>query len=97
VGYGAHAKYELGHDTSLNVRYNYLEPEGFTPLTLDRIGRINLATTDLSYRPVRTPASAGRPSGWISPSFPGRRSSRWARGTMASARSGGRRTFSWMA
>jgi LPS-assembly protein len=54
VGYGAHAKYELGHDTSLNVRYNYLEPEGFTPLTLDRIGRINLATTDLSYRPVRT-------------------------------------------
>jgi hypothetical protein len=54
VGYGAFAGYRLGHDTSLNFRYNYLEREGFTPLAIDRIGKTNLATADLSYRPIRT-------------------------------------------
>lgn len=54
VGYGSTLRYSFGYDTSLNVRYNYLEREGFTPLTIDRIGKTNLATIDLSVRPIRT-------------------------------------------
>ena len=53
VGYGAQASYALGPDTALTARYNFLEPEGFTPLSIDRIGRTNLITTDLSYRPFK--------------------------------------------
>jgi LPS-assembly protein len=54
VGYGTQATYSLGLDTALTFRYNYLEREGFTPLAIDRVGKTNLATADLSYRVLRT-------------------------------------------
>ncbi len=54
LGLGLGASYSLGHDTSLNIRYNYLRPYGFSPLQIDRLGRSNLITADLSYRPYRT-------------------------------------------
>ncbi|HRK20592.1 MAG TPA: hypothetical protein PLX06_02205, partial [Fimbriimonadaceae bacterium] len=54
LGYNTQAKYSLGRDTYFNLRYNYLEREGFTPLAIDRIGKTNQATADLSVRPART-------------------------------------------
>lgn len=54
LGLGMGATYMLGHDTMLNVRYNYLRPYGFSPLQVDRLGRSNLITADLSFRPYRT-------------------------------------------
>ena len=54
LGLGLQASYALGYDTSLNVRYNYLRPYGFSPLQIDRIGRSNLLSADLSFRPYRT-------------------------------------------
>ncbi len=53
LGMGLQASYALGYDTSLNVRYNYLRPYGFSPLQIDRPGRSNQLTADLSVRPVR--------------------------------------------
>lgn len=46
--------YRLGHDTSANLRYNYLRPYGFSPLYIDRTGRTNLITADISVRPIRS-------------------------------------------
>lgn len=54
VGYSADARYPMGHDTAFSLRYNYLEREGFTPLAIDRVGKSNLATADLSFRPARS-------------------------------------------
>lgn len=46
--------YDLGRDTAINLRYNYLLPFGFTPLAIDRTGRTDFLSTDLSFRPLRT-------------------------------------------
>ncbi|MBC8064203.1 MAG: hypothetical protein H7Y17_05190 [Chlorobia bacterium] len=54
LGLGLQASYALGYDTSLNIRYSYLRPYGFSPLQIDRLGRTNLLTTDISFRPYRT-------------------------------------------
>lgn len=54
LGLGLQASYSLGYDTSFNVRYSYLRPYGFSPLQIDRLGRANLITADLSFRPYRT-------------------------------------------
>jgi hypothetical protein len=54
LGLGLGASYRLGSDTSFNIRYNYLRPYGFSPLQIDRLGRSNLLTADLSFRPFRT-------------------------------------------
>ncbi len=54
LGLGLQASYALGYDTSINLRYNYLRPYGFSPLQIDRIGRSNLISADLSFRPYRT-------------------------------------------
>lgn len=51
---GTTVSYRLGRDTSANLRYNYLRPYGYSPLQLDRTGKTNLASLDLSYRPVQT-------------------------------------------
>ncbi|HSI73307.1 MAG TPA: hypothetical protein VK934_09020, partial [Fimbriimonas sp.] len=51
-GANANASYRLGRDTSANFRYNYMRQHGFSPLYIDRAGRTNLFTTDLSYRPT---------------------------------------------
>ncbi len=54
LGLGMVASYSLGYDTSFNIRYNNLRPYGFSPLSIDRIGKTNLLTADLSTRPYRT-------------------------------------------
>jgi hypothetical protein len=54
LGLGMSANYSLGYDTSISLRYNYLRPYGFSPLQIDRQGRSNLITADLSVRPYRT-------------------------------------------
>jgi LPS-assembly protein len=53
VGAGMNLSYRLGKDTSANVRYQYQRPEGYSPLNIDRSGRYHLATTDITYRPIR--------------------------------------------
>ncbi|MHB8636254.1 MAG: LPS-assembly protein LptD [Fimbriimonadaceae bacterium] len=45
--------YRLGKDTSLNARYNYNRPEGYTPLGIDQSGMSNLLSEDISVRPAR--------------------------------------------
>ncbi len=54
LNYGQTESYRMGPDTAFNFRYNYLRPYGYTPLSLDRSGETNLATADLSYRPIRS-------------------------------------------
>lgn len=51
---GTTASYRLGQDTAFNIRYNYLRPYGFAPLQMDRTGKTNQITGDLSIRPIRS-------------------------------------------
>lgn len=51
---GTTFSYALGRDTSANLRYNYLHPFGYTPLSIDSTGRTDLASLDVSYRPIRS-------------------------------------------
>lgn len=51
---GTQFSYQLGRDTSLNLRYNYLRPYGFSPLSLDRTGKTNVISGDISFRPLRS-------------------------------------------
>lgn len=46
------ARYEFGPRSTFGVRYNYLKPHGFTPLSIDRTGRAHEASFDLSYQPL---------------------------------------------
>lgn len=46
------ASYSLGKDTAANLRYNYLRQYGYTPVSLDSTGRMNLFSADVSYRPT---------------------------------------------
>ena len=52
AGYGSSLRYSLGKDTAFNLRYSYLRPFGYSPLSLDQSGTTNVATSDLSVRPV---------------------------------------------
>ena len=54
LGYNENVRYRLGPDTGINLRYNYLLPYGYTPLTLDSVGRTNLVTIDANDRPLRS-------------------------------------------
>jgi LPS-assembly protein len=54
VGSGFDASYRLGVDTSANLRYSYLRPEGYTPLIQDRTGRTHVSTLDVTTRPIRS-------------------------------------------
>lgn len=53
VGTDESLSYRLGRDTSANVRYSYLRPEGFTPLGIDQSGLTSLLSEDLSFRVER--------------------------------------------
>lgn len=53
VGTGANLSYRLGKDTSANLRYTYLKPEGYSPLYVDRPGQTHTLTTDISFRPEK--------------------------------------------
>ncbi len=55
--------YRLGNQTSLNFRYNYLRPYGYSPISIDQAGKQNVATADLSVKPIKT-LSIGAQSGY---------------------------------
>ncbi len=55
--------YKLTKDTSFNFHYNYLRPYGYTPLSIDQTGQQNIATADLSVKPIKT-LSVGAQSGF---------------------------------
>jgi LPS-assembly protein len=57
------ASYRLGRDTAANLRYYYTRQYGYSPVTLDSIGRSNLVTADVTYRPFR-PLLIGAQSGY---------------------------------
>jgi len=63
LGLGTNYHYRLGKDTSLNFNYNYLRPEGFSPLGIDAVGKQNLFTADVSVRPIK-PFLIGFQSGY---------------------------------
>jgi len=46
-------RYGLGGNRGLNVRYSFLRPYGFSPLQIDRTGRTNYISTDLTVQPMR--------------------------------------------
>ncbi len=54
LGLNENARYRLGPDTGINLRYGYLRPYGYTPLSLDSTGKTNLVTTDINDRPIRS-------------------------------------------
>ncbi|MFZ4508644.1 MAG: hypothetical protein ACOYON_13195 [Fimbriimonas sp.] len=54
LGLGGTGRYKLGPDTSFNLRYNYLRPYGYSPLIIDRSGKNNYLTADLTVRPIRS-------------------------------------------
>jgi len=54
VGFNGSARYQIQGSTNINFRYNYLQPYGFTPLSMDRTGEYNLANLDMSFRPIRS-------------------------------------------
>ena len=53
VGGGMNLSYRLGTNTAANIRYQYLRPEGYSPVSIDRTGNYHLATTDISVRPQK--------------------------------------------
>ena len=55
--------YRIAKQTSVNFRYNYLRPYGFSPLPIDFTGQTNVATTDVSFHPVKS-LSIGAQSGY---------------------------------
>lgn len=48
------ARYSLGPNQSLNVRYSFLRPYGYSPLQIDRQGQTNYASFDFTYNPLRS-------------------------------------------
>jgi LPS-assembly protein len=50
---GTNMRYDLGQNTGLNLRYNYLRPYGYSPLSLDQTGSTNYVSSDLNVRPVK--------------------------------------------
>ncbi len=50
---GTQLTYNFRNKSRWQINYNYLRPEGFTPLQIDRRGREHSFTTDLSVSPFR--------------------------------------------
>ncbi|MBI3721817.1 MAG: hypothetical protein HY248_04615, partial [Fimbriimonas ginsengisoli] len=50
AGAGLQASYRFIKDGSVNLRYNYLRPQGFSPLSIDQTGRTDQFTGDLSFK-----------------------------------------------
>jgi len=53
TGLNTTASYRLGASLSMNLRYNYLESHGYSPLSIDRQGRSNITTLDIDSRLAR--------------------------------------------
>lgn len=47
---GQGLSYAIGKKLSLNLRYSYLRPFGYSPLIFDRSGTTNIATADFSFQ-----------------------------------------------
>ncbi len=54
LGTGLQYAYRLGKDTAFHFNYNYMRPQGFSPLAIDNTGRTDMLTADLSFRPLRS-------------------------------------------
>lgn len=52
LGLNENGRYKLGRDTGINIRYTYLEPYGYTPLSIDTTGKTNVVTADINDRPI---------------------------------------------
>lgn len=50
TGLNTNAGFRIGRDFSMNIRYNYLDSHGYSPLSIDRQGRSNIASVDLDGR-----------------------------------------------
>lgn len=53
TGLNTTASYRVGTNLSMNLRYNYLDSHGYSPLSIDRQGRSNISTLDLDTRLAR--------------------------------------------
>lgn len=47
-------RWSISKRTYIGMRYEYLRPEGYTPLSIDRSGNTNIAYGELQYEPHRT-------------------------------------------
>ena len=63
LGLNENVRYKLGSDTGINLRYGYLRPYGYSPLSIDSAGKTNIVTTDVNARPVR-PVLLGLQTGY---------------------------------
>lgn len=53
ISNNTHLRYDFARGLGWNVRYNYMQGHGYTPLNFDRMGRTNLMTTDVTFSPLR--------------------------------------------
>ncbi len=53
LNFGSDFRYDLGHESAANLRYSYLRPYGYSPLTIDQSGQTNLVTLDTTTKPLR--------------------------------------------
>jgi LPS-assembly protein len=49
---GSDLKYSLGRDSAVDLRYSYLRPYGYSPLSIDQSGQTNLVSLDASAKPL---------------------------------------------
>jgi LPS-assembly protein len=49
--FGTNLRYDLSQSTGLNLRYNYMEPFGYSPLPIDQAGKTDFLSGDLNFRP----------------------------------------------
>jgi LPS-assembly protein len=63
LNFGTNMRYDLGGNTGVNVRYNYLKPYGYSPLSIDETGQTDYLSGDLNIRPVK-PLLIGAQSGF---------------------------------
>jgi LPS-assembly protein len=59
LNYDASMRWGFARESSLNVNYRNLRGFGFTPLSIDRTGRNDLFSADLSYRPWKSLSLSG--------------------------------------
>lgn len=85
--YDTSAGYEFAPGTSINARYGYLRPQGFSPLSIDRSGRTDYANMDLNLR-VGKRFNAAITSGYDFQDLPGSRTPWQSVGFRADYKSG---------
>lgn len=54
LGFNENIRYRFGADTGFNIRYGYLRPYGYSPLSIDSTGQTNFLSGDLNVRPLRS-------------------------------------------